>query len=1510
MEINNLPVPVKPTVNKPTIVTMPHPLSAGVDRRFGYSEFLPDESLGSYLDRLVLFPTIPDNFVLSINDIRVSFDEVDDIYPKAGDLIVIRARTHGGGGGSDPLRTILTIAVIYFSGGTMIGGWAAVMGAGVYGPALVLIGGMLLVNALVPIKIPDLDEDKPSPTYSLSGSANRTRAFEPLPLVFGTLRMYPDHGAKSFTTYQGLDQYLVQFFNFGLSDITITDYKIGDTDLASFDIDVPNDVEVSDGFTGELDAYTTNVDTIVGGDLIASAGSFITKTTSIDTKRIALDFTAINFFYSPNHGFMESRLFIIIEYSIAGAETWLPFIKRPWRLDTNLWTFINDEQDTRRFTFSRVVPIGQYDVRIKLLDEAAVVNHGITGCFDGGSGYDPDSCYETIWYDERGIEGTGMTHVMSFDQLKSYQVDDVSYEHQKRLAITIRASGQLNGRLDVFNAIVSAKVLVWTDPTWTNQVSSNPAWQFLSLVKGKFDGTRRLYGAGIADSRIDLDKIKLWGAWCDAKGLECNIIFDRKMTVIDMLNTIARCGRAVTTWTNGKIGVIYDEANKPIVSVFGMSNIIRNSFTINYITKNQVDEVSVAFNNPDIGYKRDTISAVVHGVVNPVNRVTIEIQGITDKVQAGKEANLIAAEQFYRRRVITFESDMEGLAVQRGDVATLSHDVTQWGYSGRLISGTTTTLVLDRTVPFTPATQHYIGVRYPDGTYVIVDVVLDVGDQSTIDLATALPNSPDADVNNVPRDYIWVFDPKATPGKLIKITDLQPISEHRIRIIATDEEDDYYLSESDEPIYILPGDSLDDVPTISNLTLDESLIVIGSGYGSKVNVNWDVAGEYGGAFIQAKTEVTEDFVNVGQTLDKHFSFEWGTERTIVVRVVTYNLQFQSSDNSSAEETMLLLGKQRPPEDVINFAIETVETGFLLTWTPNIDVDLSEYEIRVGLWDDNNVLVNVKSISYLYSNPPVGSNTYTIKAIDTSNNYSENEDTVNHNVDAPGDISDFAIAISDGFITLTWSPDTAGSYAIKYYRIEEGTVWGEGALVTETLATDFVFEQGTTGAKNYLIKAIDIHDNESVNAVLQSLTVNEPDQPIVSISYEGINVIISYTVTPNSFPIDYYEIRRGSSWGDENVVAEIKSLTFPYVVDYLNETFWVAAYDIRGNISSIGSSESNINPPSVDNLTVEVIDNNVLLRWDESLGTLPIKAYRIYRGATFSENNFIQEINGTFAAFFENNAGDYLYWVVGCDTANNLGDVGVEKSVLAIVNQPPDYVLNINWESDFSGTKTNAVISSIGNLVAPVNTTETWTTHFTGNSWDHPQDQIDAGYPYYIEPSLATGSYVEDFDYEALLPATLIKVVMNSVDVDGAVVVTPNIKVKKLIGDGWTDLGNVWSAFATDFRYVRITLSFASTGGDDIIEISGLNIILDSKIINDMGMDEVTSALTGVVVDFNIDFIDVASITVTPEYNATKNLIAVYDFVDDPNPTDFTVYLIDTITGDKETGPFSWAARGY
>lgn len=207
--------------------------------------------------------------------------------------------------------------------------------------------------------------------------------------------------------------------------------------------------------------------------------------------------------------------------------------------------------------------------------------------------------------------------------------------------------------------------------------------------------------------------------------------------------------------------------------------------------------------------------------------------------------------------------------------------------------------------------------------------------------------------------------------------------------------------------------------------------------------------------------------------------------------------------------------------------------------------------------------------------------------------------------------------------------------------------------------------------------------------------------------------------------------------------------------------------------------------------------------------------------------------------------------------------------------------------------------------------ETFEDHFTDNSWDSPQDQIDAGYPLFIQPSASTAQYVHTHDLGAeLTTAHLITLNLAKTDVVSGITITPTISISD-DNSTWTDYAGVDSVFASNFRYIKITLN-ASGGGTALTRVSEVRVVVSIKELRDGGTGYANSGDTGgTTVTFNKTFVDIDGINVTAAHQAgeTKGITAVYNFTDSPNPTSFTVLLFSNNTGSRINGDFSWSAKG-
>ncbi len=984
---------------QPTLVYSPHPLLPGADRRVETAVFLPRETIAEYLDRVGIRLRGP--AVLMLNGVRLPRAMWARTRPKPGMVITLRAAVAGGGGGGggkDPMRTVLQLAVmvaaVAITGpeGLALTGWqaAAVRGA-------IIIGGSLLINSLLPPPRPNLAEaqmrgqDQPSPTYALSGGSNRARPYEPLPVVLGRHRIFPDYGAKEYTEFQGDDQVLYQCFNFGFGDLVLSDFRIGNTPLTSY---VDYQLELSPA-NGKLALFPAQVDTVEGGAL--TYGNPIQRTSSVGATALAIDLTGSLYGLDAN-GATDLSVDIRCQYRKVGDTVWSAFppvtassssdassattvvygqASNYWsagyyldwggtsvweqvdfgstdpaeHYDGEVWATLGDPTYTWRWR-----PYSEIDLSDPYFTDSAPDPTIITAANDSGavgltSGTTkplriayridvPAGQYE-VKVERLSPDETETSKVSQivFAQLKSYVPDATDYTGQVRVALKIKASGQLSGRVDQFSALASARCQAWDGVSaWAQRETSNPAWWYLAFARGSFNGTARLWGAGLADARIDIESIKAFGAWCTSKSLSFNGVLDRSMSCQEVLEAIARCGRGSMSWGPGKLSVVWDAPNQAVSAVYGMGNIIAQSMKIAYTTDKVADEVVVRFINPDLDWQQDEVRALVPGTVTSQRPVSVDLWGCTDRDMAGREANLIAADQYYHNAKLSFETDMEGFVNVRGDTILLAHDImrTSWGYSGRLVEGTTAgVLKLSRKVPFTPAASHYVLVKKPDGTFGIYAVNYVAGESDTLTLTAPMAFNPSADPDGMSvYDYVWAFDLRATPGRRVKIVGMPSVRQDRVQIQVVDDTPDYYAAESGIYTHV-GGTTTVDAPVITNLTASEMLVRGGAGYLVRVTFTWDVSGRYDHATVRASVN-GEPLTYHGQISGRRFDIDVPDGSTVKIDVTAIHPLGMMGPGSVATLTHGVVGSASSrPGDVPWFDLD----GDRLSWGTVADLDV-------------------------------------------------------------------------------------------------------------------------------------------------------------------------------------------------------------------------------------------------------------------------------------------------------------------------------------------------------------------------------------------------------------------------------------------------------------------------------------------------------------------------------------------------------------------------------------------
>ena len=261
---------------------------------------------------------------------------------------------------------------------------------------------------------------------------------------------------------------------------------------------------------------------------------------------------------------------------------------------------------------------------------------------------------------------------------------------------------------------------------WSPESGWSPLQPTRSIAWALADILKAGYGAKLVDERIDLSALSALDTIWKARGDTFNGVFDRKLTVWNALTQVARCGRAMPFLQGGLVRFVRDEPRNLPVALFSTRNIVKNSFKIDFIMPGEdtADSVTVEFFNQKT-WKPDEVTATLPESAGE-QPATVSLFGCTDKNQALREGLYMAAANRYRRRMVSFRTELEGMIPTYGDLIAISHDMPRWGESGEVVAYDPPILALSEPVTFVSETPvsttlsetgtHSIVLRRRDGS--------------------------------------------------------------------------------------------------------------------------------------------------------------------------------------------------------------------------------------------------------------------------------------------------------------------------------------------------------------------------------------------------------------------------------------------------------------------------------------------------------------------------------------------------------------------------------------------------------------------------------------------------------------------------------------------------------------------------------------------------------------------------------------------------------------------------
>lgn len=696
---------------------------------------------------------------------------------KDGDSVLfVTLPQGGGGGGSNPLKIILTLAVAlvapqlagFLNTSMGLGLAANSIGLSLLGAAIGFVGNML-ISALIPAPKPSSAHQmsssgglaSPSPTYSIGAQGNAARIGQPIPVIYGRHQIFPDFAAMPYTEYAGNEQYLYQLFCVGQGEYTIEAMRIEDTPLESF-AEITFEIIPPGGTVTMFPvAVVTSVE-VAGQEALTSTtlGPFVANASGSLTNALAVDVVMPRgLYYANDSGGLNGvgTSWTVEAQPIDGAGA-----------STGDWFLLGNESHSaatttpHRLSYKYDVPQGRYQVRLTRTDTKQT-----------------DSRYG---------------HELSWAALRAYMPGAQTYGDVTMVAMRLRATNNLSSQASrKINFIVTRKLPTWHPGTgWTAPVETRSiAWALADIARAE-------YGAGLADSRIDLQGLyDLDAAWA-ARDDYLDCVFDTQSTIMEGLSQASRAGRAVPFLQGGIVHCVRDSAETIPVALFSQRNIVKNSLKLDYImpTEETTDCVDVTYFDGEIWGER-TVRATLSGGTS-LQPAKVKLFGVTTRQQAWNEGMYIAACNRYRRRMVSFSTEMEGFIPSIGDLIAVQHDMPRWGQSGEIVgwNAGTKLATLSEPLDWSAGGAHVLAFRKRDGSVAGPYSVTAGADAYHVTLTDWTGAEPTPDIGSDRERSHFAFGPSNEQYIKCRMISMRPKSAETVDLVAVVESDAVHTADT------------------------------------------------------------------------------------------------------------------------------------------------------------------------------------------------------------------------------------------------------------------------------------------------------------------------------------------------------------------------------------------------------------------------------------------------------------------------------------------------------------------------------------------------------------------------------------------------------------------------------------------------------------------------------------------------------------------------------------------
>lgn len=882
--------------------------------------------------------------------------------------------------------------------------------------------------------------DDDSPTYGWDGIQNTMEPNRPVAIVLGE-HMVGGQKLSQYVRSDGQQQFLHVLLGIGEGEIeSVSDIRINDQPSANYS------GITTYTRTGTLSQTTVpsfhelhNVRTV--DVMLLQDDPHIYLTADGDITAFEVYITLPSGLYSQNtsNGSIQPwTVTLTIEYRVVGAGS--------WTAGPTLTISDKSRAAIRRIARVDSLTPGQYEVRV------------------------------TRTSADSDFDNTGDTTWVSVDEIRS---EALIYPGTALYGVVALATDQLSGQDPRFTALVKGLkvdipdvrfggtpiawqdyyydpataqfkrfsdngVCTWDGTTFINAWSANPVWCIRYLIINNRFGL----GEFVTAANLNLAQLIEEAKYCEEKVSDGNggfekrwrldCVIDSEARALDVLMQVCTAFAGVPIYVDGTVQLRADRP-RTAVQLFGMGNIKLDSVKQLWKSvKSKPTEIDIQFIDKDKGYRNEhlrLISEAAQTAGETRRQMTARVF-VTKSSYAVRAATQILNRERLINRTVTFVAGIDAVVATSFDRVDVSHDVPQWGFSGRVLTGsTTTTINLDRTVTIESGKTYKAVVRFADDTMQERDVTTTPQTTDTLTVTPAFSSAPAA--------YdVWHF---GETNKVVKPFTIMAMRRTEVGEV------DLSLHEYDEGVYsegvvVVPQSSfsalLNETPDVENMTLTERIVKLNDGsIENVIDVWWQVpsgAGHYIKTFSKVRVFLSADdgdsWVLRAETRTGHYAIQGDIQEGVTYKVAVVSVSDRGEENAlsaSPQASITILGKTAPPSNVT--VLDVSQQGLFLTasWPPVLDADHSHYVFQKGTdWSNGTMIAErIDATEFTFPVTEIGDQAYMVKAVDTSGNESV----------APAVDNITVVQPPDG--TFVQSEDLFGRN-FNYERIGVSEVWQE------------------------------------------------------------------------------------------------------------------------------------------------------------------------------------------------------------------------------------------------------------------------------------------------------------------------------------------------------------------------------------------------------------------------------------------------------------------------------------